>query len=681
MSDGSIRIDSKLDSKQFDKDLQGMEKKLNQFGKNMEKWGKDLTKKVTLPIAGVFAGFAKAAMDLEATEAKYETVFEGMTDQADDFIKQFQKLTPATTAEARSMASGLQDLLIPMGMQRDAATDLTGDMFHLIGALTNFNSATHSAEDVSSAFQSALLGQYQPLQSLGIQLSKTEVQAHALSMGLASNADELTKADMAMAMYDAAMNQSGDALEAYTEENLDTWTQLNILKKEFIDIAADIGKHFLPIIEEALNFIRRFKVWLEALSDEQQKQIIMFMAIAAAIGPLLIIFGKLIQSVTAISGALSTAMIAKVAIIGVIALVAYAIYNLWTTNEDFRNRVVEMWEMLKEFFTSVTEGIRENFDQFRSTIESALTTISNIVEGVVIPIFMAMLEMFMSILPIIKDLFVNVFEIIGRVIDVFMYIIGEAMFVVKNWMEDNQVMLMLIQTQFLNLVARVREALDIFFSIIRWVLNKTYDLWDRYGVTVMAIVTNLFDTMIRFVRGAFQIISGILDVFIGVFTGDWARAWNGMGSIVTGVVNVIAGAINGLIGMIEVMINALANAVNRIPSFSIPSWVPGLGGNSFGLPNIPQISLPRIPKFDVGTDRITADGLAMVHKDEKIIPAKSTGPYTGKGETITHTGTIRLEGFSSKGEFLGAVEMLASALDDPRGLKILDNGIARMGAR
>lgn len=36
-----------------------------------------------------------------------------------------------------------------------------------------------------------------------------------------------------------------------------------------------------------------------------------------------------------------------------------------------------------------------------------------------------------------------------------------------------------------------------------------------------------------------------------------------------------------------------------------------------------------IPGFDVGTDMVTASGLAYVHAGEQITPAESTGPYTG----------------------------------------------------
>ena len=85
-------------------------------------------------ISGIAVAAGAAAAQLEATEAKYSTVFKGMTDISNNFIQEFQKLTPATTAEARSMASGIQDLLVPMGFMREEATNMTGRMMHLIGA-------------------------------------------------------------------------------------------------------------------------------------------------------------------------------------------------------------------------------------------------------------------------------------------------------------------------------------------------------------------------------------------------------------------------------------------------------------------------------------------------------------------------------------------------------------------
>lgn len=194
----------------------------------------------------------ESATQLEATGAKYNTVFSGMTNSADQFISEFQTLTPATVAEARSMASGMQDLLVPMGMQREQATEMTGEYMHLIGALTNFNSATKSAEDVSGAFQSSLSGEYDSLKGLGIQVNETIVKQQAVAMGLASSTDAVSNAAKAQAVLELAYQQSGDALAAYNENALDTTTRMQLLQKGFQDAFGNAGQSALPQINNLL---------------------------------------------------------------------------------------------------------------------------------------------------------------------------------------------------------------------------------------------------------------------------------------------------------------------------------------------------------------------------------------------------------------------------------------------
>lgn len=194
----------------------------------------------------------ESAAQLEATGAKYNTVFSGMTNSADQFISEFQTLTPATVAEARSMASGMQDLLVPMGMQREQATEMTGEYMHLIGALTNFNSATKSAEDVSGAFQSSLSGEYDSLKGLGIQVNETIVKQQAVAMGLASSTDAVSNAAKAQAVLELAYQQSGDALAAYNENALDTTTRMQLLQKGFQDAFGNAGQSALPQINNLL---------------------------------------------------------------------------------------------------------------------------------------------------------------------------------------------------------------------------------------------------------------------------------------------------------------------------------------------------------------------------------------------------------------------------------------------
>ena len=58
-------------------------------------------------------------------------------------------------------------------------------------------------------------------------------------------------------------------------------------------------------------------------------------------------------------------------------------------------------------------------------------------------------------------------------------------------------------------------------------------------------------------------------------------------------------------------INSMINALNRL-SFKIPSWVPEIGGNTFGLniPNISSVSIPRLAEG--GYVRANTPQLAMI---------------------------------------------------------------------
>jgi phage-related minor tail protein len=619
MTDGSIKIDTKIDSKQFDKDMQSIEKKLKKTSDNLGKMGKNLTTGVSLPIAGLFAGFAKSAMDLEATEAKYNTVFEGMTDQADEFISEFQKLTPATKAEAQSMASGLQDLLIPMGVARDEATDMTGEFMHVAGALANFNSGTHTSQDVMNAMNSALTGQYDSLKSLGIQLDATTVKEKAVQMGLASSTDEVDKKMQAEVLLSEVYAQSGDALNAYNEENLDAKTKMQLAKTEAIDLAASFGELLLPMINSLIDGVRKVIEWFSGFDEETQKTILTVLAVVAAIGPLVLIISKVIGGISSVIGFLTAMNPIVLLVIGVIIALVAVFTALWQENETFRTKVMEIWNSIKEFFAQTFEVLKEVFNTFITTIKEWWAKWGADVMQIAFDAFNLIYETLSQIFGFIKEVvsqFISTFqewwakwgeEIVAKV-DWFFGIVFQIIY---------------------EVLAFVQEAIGEFISVVQgW--------WDKWGDTIMSVVdlaftfiwetiSNVMDTIINLLNGAFDTIKGVFETVMGVLTGDWDRAWDGMKDTVKGVANIIGGIVNGIIGGVETMVNAVGRAINKLPSFSIPDWVPVFGGSEFGIPNIPNVRLPRVPSLDVGTDRVKADGLAMLHKGESVVPADVVG--------------------------------------------------------
>ncbi len=105
------------------------------------------------------------------------------------------------------------------------------------------------------------------------------------------------------------------------------------------------------------------------------------------------------------------------------------------------------------------------------------------------------------------------------------------------------------------------------------------------------------------INGVAKVLEGLIDFIVGVFTGNWRRAWEGVVNIFSGLFEGIKGiaksVMNGVIGFI----NGAIRGINKLGSFKMPDW---LGGKQIGL-NIPQI-----PMLYKGTDNWQG-GTAMIH--------------------------------------------------------------------
>ncbi|MGW0920391.1 phage tail tape measure protein [Streptomyces sp. NPDC002755] len=72
-------------------------------------------------------------------------------------------------------------------------------------------------------------------------------------------------------------------------------------------------------------------------------------------------------------------------------------------------------------------------------------------------------------------------------------------------------------------------------------------LWQTFGSTILGTLKAVFATLMQIITGALNIIRGIYNLFIGVFTGDWSRAWQGIKQIFSGIWDVIAGVFRGVL--------------------------------------------------------------------------------------------------------------------------------------
>lgn len=110
----------------------------------------------------------------------------------------------------------------------------------------------------------------------------------------------------------------------------------------------------------------------------------------------------------------------------------------------------------------------------------------------------------------------------------------------------------------------------------------------------------------------------------------WDTTWNGIKSATASSVNFVVEKINDLI-----------NVLNKIPGVNIPI-VPKVewGNVTAGSKEVYSASAsktakgPQMASFDVGSNRITHDQVAKIHKDEMILPARQAQRVRAAGGNI-----------------------------------------------
>ena len=134
------------------------------------------------------------------------------------------------------------------------------------------------------------------------------------------------------------------------------------------------------------------------------------------------------------------------------------------------------------------------------------------------------------------------------------------------------------------------------------IVNSIKDAWNMFITWLQSkspLLASIFQTYGKYVSDVYKnikdILKGVIDFIVGVFTGDWTKAWEGVTEIFKGIWNNIVAIIEAAINFIIDGINLLISALNTI-HFEIPDWVPLIGGKSFGIsiPLVSQVALPRL---------------------------------------------------------------------------------------
>ena len=156
-------------------------------------------------------------------------------------------------------------------------------------------------------------------------------------------------------------------------------------------------------------------------------------------------------------------------------------------------------------------------------------------------------------------------------------------------------------------------ALFLAIGVALFVLQKKFDIFGKVFKVVGDLAGGAWDG----IKAGLSAIGDLADTI-----------WGGMKRGFGGVYDAIKTYVNLVVGIYKGLFNGIAdiwnNTVGKL-SFKIPSWVPGIGGAGFDVPNIPKLAAGGI---------VTSPTLALIGESgpEAVVPLGKGG---GMGNSIT----------------------------------------------
>lgn len=298
-----------------------------------------------------------------------------------------------------------------------------------------------------------------------------------------------------------SINTAGGTAQNMAETQLNNLSgQLTILKSTLESIAISIGEILMPYIRDFVSWLQKVAEWLANADEGQKRFVVTAGAIVAAIGPILLIGGKIagvvaqfmqlgsiVSGLFAEGGAFAGAGAALSSLAGPIAIVIAAIVGLvaaWKTN----------FGHIQEYTSDAVESIKGIFESLKNIIVTIVSGAIGLVKTAWQNDFLGIQEIASFFGTTLENVFEQILDTIATVLEII-----------------NQI----LQGDF-------QGAFETLISFLQGTWERIQEIFISFGAVVREIWTQIWTTVVDVFKsiwsGIVSWFSGIVDSLISFFT-------------------------------------------------------------------------------------------------------------------------------------------------------------------
>ncbi|MDD2300886.1 MAG: hypothetical protein PHU69_14790, partial [Fermentimonas sp.] len=353
--------------KDFESNLQKAQNQMDAFDKkigvsvaSIGRAVEGVGKKMSILSAGLVVAGGKAftmAADFQDAIGATDQIFNDASDTVNNWAKNLSSDFGIAKEEALKYSNLMGSMLINIGqLTEEQAAKQSAKLIELAGDLTAMYGGT--TQDAVRALTGALKGNNTMLDNYGMAVNDALVKQKAFELGLSSGTGELSLQAKQAATLALIWEQTGAAQGQASREADTASGAMRALSVEVKNLSTEIGEVLLPIITPIIAKIKEFVSGLRELSPEMLRIGVVVAGVVAAIGPLLIMIGKILQMLPLIKVAIG----ALTGPIGLVVGVATA--GIIT--------IIKNWDMLKNSVVKDIEFVKNQFETTSNFITNTL---------------------------------------------------------------------------------------------------------------------------------------------------------------------------------------------------------------------------------------------------------------------------------------------------------------------
>lgn len=238
--------------------------------------------------------------------------------------------------------------------------------------------------------------------------------------------------------------------------------------------------------------------------------------------------------------------------------ILYIISQPFIENKDLiKNALEGLLQPISSVLETIKQGVQDTFSKFWEVYDAYIRpAVENIKDG-----FSSILETVLNVwnenIKPILDEWASRFD--------------------SLWKEHLQPMV----NNFLEFFGKLINGISTLWNtwlvpIINWIVANVIPVLSPIFETIGNLFMDVFGVISDILNGVWQVLGGLIDFIVGVFTGDWEKAWNGIESIFSGIWTMIKGILEGIWNAIKDIIKGaidyVKNYINMVMSGIKSIW-------------------------------------------------------------------------------------------------------------